>query len=71
MTSESGDLKAAVVHAPTIKLPARARDGSLQDEAPAIRLVLNVLLVALVCKVSIDIGFAHRLPLTIFRLSGR
>ena len=56
MTSESVDLKAAVVHAPTIKLPARARDGSLQDEVPAIRLVLNVLLVALVCKVSIDIG---------------
>ena len=62
MMSESGDLKSAVVHEATIKLPARARDGSLRHEVPAIRLVLNVLLVGLVCKVSIDIGFAHRLP---------
>ena len=51
-----------MVHEATIELPARARDGSLRHEVPPFRLVLNVLLVGLVCKVSIEIGFAHRLP---------
>ena len=60
--SESGDLRSAVVHEATIKLPARARDGSLRHEVPPSRLVLNVLFVAIICHLTTEIGFAHKLP---------
>ena len=45
----------------TLSLRERARDGMTRRE-PALRLALNVLLVALVCEVSTEYGFAIKFP---------
>jgi signal transduction histidine kinase len=52
----------AVVREAAPKMRELPRDASAGREMPGVRLALNLLLVGLVCHLSTEVGFAHRLP---------